>query len=110
MATDCEFRTQNLQLAAFIPAKGVADLPAISGEHGKLTFHFADPEEKLGWDVRLFDSDEPVPVKQLFLGMERIARPHVALCRRAPVDQEAALVRGLLLRLEAAQRQSLRLR
>ena len=63
MATDCEYRTRNLALAAFILAKG-AGIPEIRGERGRAEFVFPDDEGKLGWEYVEFQADAPIGVQQ----------------------------------------------
>lgn len=73
MSSDLEYRTRNLSLAAFILAKGAAEIPEIRGERGRAEFAFDDPEGKLGWEYELFKADEPVGVQQ-FIWAQRELR------------------------------------
>ena len=66
-----EYQTKNLQLATFILARG-GEIPTLTGERGAVTFHFPDPEEKLGWEWELFLGDTPVPARQLFWAMKEL--------------------------------------
>ena len=72
---DCVYRTRNLQLAAFILARG-GPIPEVRGERRRAEFVFPDPKEELGWQYEEFRADAQVGIQQ-FLWAQKELRAQI---------------------------------